>query len=263
VIRANNETEFVAAFDRIRAMLRRAPDLRVQQEEQHHWLHVERYIEGREFALEGIVTHGKLRVLAIFDKPDPLDGPFFEETIYVAPSREDAAVQSEIVDAAGRAVRVLGLRHGPVHAEMRVNREGVWMLETAARPIGGLCARALRFRGKPELTLEELILRHALGEEIDEAELAGPACGVMMIPIPKGGIYESAEGVERAAAVAGIDDVVITATPGQKMLQLPEGSSYLGFIFARGKTPNAVEESLRRSHIELQFHIATALETLT
>jgi hypothetical protein len=146
---------------------------------------------------------------------------------------------------------------------MRVNREGVWMLETAARPIGGLCARALRFRLGSEIPLEELILRHALGEDVSAAELCGPASGVMMVPIPRGGVYESAEGVERAEAVPGIEEVIVTAKQGQRLIPLPEGSSYLGFIFARGESAEAVEDALRRSQAELRFHIATALETIT
>ena len=262
VIRANDEGEFASAFHRIRTLLQKAPDLRVQRDEEHRWIQVERYIEGREFALEGIVTGGRLQVLALFDKPDPLNGPFFEETLYVTPSREDAATRQAIGDAASRAVRALGLGHGPVHAEMRVNREGVWMLETAARPIGGLCARALRFRLGAEIPLEELILRHALGEDVSAAELCGPASGVMMIPIPKGGVYESAAGEDRAAAVPGIEEVIITAKPGQRLIPLPEGSSYLGFLFARGQSAAAVEEALRQAHAELRFRIATALEMI-
>src|SRR5438477_2457998 len=175
VIRANNPTEFACAFERIARM-----------GERH--LQVETYIPGREFAIEGLVTNGRLQPLAIFDKPDPLEGPFFEETLYVTPSREPAEVRTALVETAARAVRALGLTYGPVHAELRYNAEGAWMLEAAARPIGGLCARALRFGSWP---LEELILRHALGEDVGQARLAGPASGVMMIPIPKGGIYES------------------------------------------------------------------------
>jgi hypothetical protein len=156
-------------------------------------------------------------------------------------------------------VRALGLRHGPVHAELRHNPEGAWMLEMHARPIGGLCARTLRFEGGT--SLEELILRHAVGEDVSTARPLSGASGVMMIPIPKGGIYESVEGTERARAVEGIEDVIITAAPGQRFVPLPEGASYLGFLFARGRSPRAVEESLRRSHAELRFHIATALQT--
>lgn len=246
VIRADNPDEFAAAFRRIGKIGER-------------YLQVEGYIPGREFAVEGLVTDGRFHALAIFDKPDPLEGPFFEETIYVTPSREPDAIQQELLDTTARAVRALGFLHGPVHAELRHNAEGAWMLEMHARPIGGLCARSLRFQGG--MPLEELILRHALGEDVSSAQLAGGASGVMMIPIPKGGIYERVEGVERAAAVPGIDDVIVTATEGQRLIPLPEGSSYLGFLFARAESPDAVEAALRRSHAELRFHIATALET--
>jgi biotin carboxylase len=253
VIRANNPAEFVAAFERIRKI-----------GEKH--LQVESYIPGCEFAVEGLVTEGRFQPLALFDKPDPLTGPFFEETIYVTPSREPAAVQQALIETTARAVRALGLRHGPVHAELRYNEQGAWILETHARPIGGLCARALQFKltpaGMPVL-LEELILRHALGEDVSTARLDGPASGVMMIPIPKGGIYQSVDGAERAAAVPGIADVAITAKVGQRLVPLPEGSSYLGFIFARGESPEMVEARLRQSHAELHFHIATALETFS
>jgi biotin carboxylase len=261
VIRANNQAEFVAAFERIRALLEKNPDLRRLRQRA---LQVESYIEGREFAIEGLVTNGSFQSLAIFDKPDPLTGPFFEETIYVTPSREPAATQEALLDAAGRAVRALGLRHGPAHLEMRWNEEGVWMLDAAARPIGGLCAKALRFRlAGGSAPLEELVIRHALGEDVSGARLEGPASGVMMVPIPKGGIYESVEGLERARAIPGIEDVIVTAKPGQRLVPLPEGSSYLGFIFARGNSGREVELALRRSHTELRFHIAAALETLS
>jgi biotin carboxylase len=259
VIRANNQAEFVAAFGRIRALLEKNPDLRRLRQRA---LQVESYIEGREFAIEGLVTNGVFQALAIFDKPDPLTGPFFEETIYVTPSREPAATEEALLDTARRAVRALGLYHGPAHLEMRWNEEGVWMLDAAARPIGGLCAKALRFEfGGTSAPLEELVIRHALGEDVSGARLEGPACGVMMIPIPKGGIYESVEGVERARAVPGIEDVMVTAKAGQLLVPLPEGASYLGFLFARGNSAQEVELALRRSHAELRFHIAAALET--
>lgn len=247
VIRADNHEEFAAAFRRIGKIGER-------------YVQVESYIPGREFAVEGVVTAGEFQPLAIFDKPDPLEGPFFEETIYVTPSRESAEVQEALIAATSRAVRALGLRHGPVHAELRYNQDGAWMLETHARPIGGLCAKALRFDGG--MPLEELILRHAVREDVSRARLDGPASGVMMIPIPKGGIYQSVEGTERAAAVPGIEDVIITAKGGQQLIPLPEGSSYLGFLFARGDSAAEVERALRQSHAELRFHIATALETL-
>jgi biotin carboxylase len=246
VIRANDAREFAAAFQRIKRM-------------GEYDLQVERYIEGREFAIEGLVTEGRFQALAIFDKPDPLEGPFFEETIYVTPSRETVAVQAELLATTGRAIEALGLRHGPVHAELRSNSHGAWILEIAARPIGGLCARVLQFEA--DTTLEELIIRHALGEDVSGARLAAPAAGVMMIPIPKGGVYQSVDGMDDALAVSGIDDIVITAKEGQLLLPLPEGASYLGFIFARGNAPEEVESAIRKAHAKLRFRIATALET--
>jgi biotin carboxylase len=253
VIRADNPAEFVAAFERIRRI-------------GEAYLQVESYIPGREFAVEGLVTEGRFQPLALFDKPDPLTGPFFEETIYVTPSREPEVVQQALIETTARAVRALGLRHGPVHAELRFNEAGAWILETHARPIGGLCARALRFSLTPAASpvpLEELILRHACGEDVSTARLEGLASGVMMIPIPKGGLYQSVDGAIQAAAVPGIEDVVITAKVGQRLIPLPEGSTYLGFIFARGPSPEMVEARLRQSHAELRFHIATALETFS
>ena len=251
VIRANNRAEFVAAFGRIAALLA-DPDIARLHDEQNRFIQVESFIEGREFALEGILSEGRLRVLALFDKPDPLDGPYFEETIYVTPSRERAETQRDIVRTTERAIQALGLTGGPVHAEMRVNQRGVWMLEVAARPIGGLCARVLP-------GLEELILRHAAGEDVSSFPMPSDAAGVMMIPIPREGIYASTEGLEEARSVAGVEDVIITAKEGQKLVPLPEGNSYLGFIFARAKAPLEAERALRDAHAKLKFEIATAL----
>ncbi len=247
VIRADDARAFVAAFERIRKMGERE-------------LQVESYIPGREFAVEGLATNGEFRAIAIFDKPDPLEGPFFEETIYVTPSRESDDVQREIIGTVAQAVRALGLKHGPVHAELRYNAEGAWMLEAHARPIGGLCAKALRLTGG--VPLEEAILRHALGEDVSGLRLEEGASGVMMIPIPKGGVFHSAAGIEEAERVCGVDDVIVTAKTGQRLIPLPEGASYLGFIFARGAGPAAVEKALRVAHGKLRFEIATALETL-
>ncbi len=251
VIRANNPAEFTAAFRRIGKI-------------GEHDVQVETYIPGREFAIEGLVTAGKLQPLAIFDKPDPLEGPFFEETIYVTPSREAAAVQQALLDTTAQAVAALGLRHGPIHAELRYNQEGAYMLEVHARPIGGLCARALRFtagEGAESMPLEELILTHALGADVSAARLEGGAVGVMMIPVPGPGLYRSVSGMEEARAVTGIEDVIITATEGQQLVPLPEGSSYLGFLFARTETPEVAELALRQAHAALKFEIAAALET--
>jgi len=235
-----------------RALLGGEPDQEIQAED---------FIPGREFALEGLITGGRLQVLALFDKPDPLDGPFFEETIYLTPSREPAAVRNAVFDTTQRAVAALGLTDGPIHAEMRVNDAGVWMLEVAARPIGGLCSRVLRFNS--DTSLEELILRHALGENVSSYCLAPGAHGVMMIPIPRAGIYIDVSGLGQALQVAGIEDIVITAKPGQMMVPLPEGASYLGFIFARGSTADCVNSVLRQSHSLLQFSFATSLPVVS
>jgi hypothetical protein len=264
VIRANNPAEFIAAFERIRRILEQ-PEIQQFHEDLHRAIQIEEYIEGREFALEGLMTRGKLDVLAIFDKPDPLEGPFFEETIYVTPSRESDAMQGAIVETTRKGVRALGLYHGPIHAEMRVNAEGVYMLEIAARPIGGLCARALRFEGSltlKEISLEDLIILHAIGEMPESLVAAPPASGVMMIPIPGMGIYESVSGVESARNTAGIDDVVITAKQGQRLVPLPEGASYAGFLFASGADPASVEDALRKAHSQLKFKIFASLDIL-
>ncbi len=255
VIRANNPAEFTAALARIRAIVKDESDRAIQ---------VESYIPGKEFALEGIMTQGELRVLAIFDKPDPLEGPFFEETIYVTPSRESPATQQAIVETCRKAVCALGLRHGPIHAEMRVNHEGVFMLEIAARPIGGLCARVLRFlRPSGEaIALEELVILHAVGRMPDKLPSASPASGVMMIPAPGAGVLERVDGVEAARAAPLITGLEITAKLGERLVPLPEGASYPGFIFAEGPDPFSVENALRRAHSELRFLILSALPTL-
>ncbi len=257
VIRADGPDEFVAAFRRIAALLR-TPEIRVLGEEAHDWILVEGFIEGREVALEGILDKGRLRLLALFDKPDPLDGPYFEETIYVTPSRLEPEVQAGVLEAAERAARALGLVHGPIHAELRVGSAGPWVLEVAARSIGGLCSRVLRFG--TGISLEELIIRHAFGMDIGPFHREESAAGVMMIPIPQAGIYRHVEGMEEALRTAGIEEVTISAKEGQKILPLPEGSSYLGFIFARGSSPQQVEDALRQAHKALRFEIAPILD---
>jgi phosphoribosylaminoimidazole carboxylase (NCAIR synthetase) len=265
VIRADDPAGFRAAAERIRGILDE-PAIRRHRDPADRFLQVEAFIPGREFALEGIVAGGQLHTLAIFDKPDPLDGPFFEETIYVAPARISAAAHAAIVETAQRAVAALGFTDGPVHAEMRVNSDGVWMLEAAPRPIGGLCANALRFTAgaaTDPASLEELILRAALRDTHPAAwRLADTATGVMMIPIPRDGIYAGVGGVDRAAAVAGIDAVEITAKEGQRMRPLPEGASYLGFLFARADSPAQVELALRRAHTCLDFDLRPILPVL-
>jgi biotin carboxylase len=250
VIRAENAAELRAALRRIAALLS-DPDLAARGGPLSRSALVEDFIPGREFALEGLLTRGELRVLALFDKPDPLDGPYFEETLYVTPSRLPGEVQAEISATAANAARALGLREGPVHAELRVNDEGIWLIEMAARSIGGLCSRTLRFGAG--ISLEELILRRALGRDVTALERHPRPAGVMMIPIPGAGILEEVRGKEEAARVPGIEEVAITAHPGRKLIPLPEASSYLGFLFARAETPEEVEQALRQAHRKLEF----------
>jgi biotin carboxylase len=218
---------------------------------------VEDYVPGVEVALEGLLDAGRLHVLALFDKPDPLEGPFFEETIYVTPSRLPRDAQERVRAAAGRAAAALGLREGPVHAELRLNAEGPWLVEVAGRSIGGLCSRTLRFG--VGASLEELILRQALGLGFETTPRDGRAAGALMVPIPKPGILRGVGGLEAARAVPLVEDVEITARLHYPLVPLPEGDSYLGFVFARGEKPAAVEQALRAAHALLRFEIAPVL----
>jgi biotin carboxylase len=260
VIRANSPAELVDAFDRVKRLLDSA-DVRELRDPGVEEVLIESYIAGHEYALEGVLEHGHLRTLAIFDKPDPLEGPYFEETIYVTPSRANVDTQDAIRTAVADAADALGLYHGPIHAECRVVHGRVFVLEVAARPIGGLCARALSFVGPSDQTtgLEELLLLHATGESLAMWHREPGASGVMMIPIPSGGIYRTVNGVDEARQVPGVWDVRITAKPDQHLVPLPEGSSYLGFIFARGDDPREVEQVLRQAHSCLAFTIDRAL----
>src|SRR5216110_2726755 len=252
VIRADTPAEFVAAFERIKRILEQAAPA-------SRSLLVEEFVPGREVAVEGLVSKGALQVFAIFDKPDPLDGPFFEETIYVTPSRLARTTQQEIAACAQAAVDAFGLRDGPIHAEVRHNDRGAWLIELAARPIGGRCSGALRFEireagsGKRETSLEEIIIRHALGMELPTLEREGQASGVMMIPVPGAGVLRDVRGVGAAQAVPLVEEVVITMHPGQPLVPWPEGSRYPGFIFARGGTSEAVEAALRAAHAQLEL----------
>jgi biotin carboxylase len=255
VIRANDAEEFVMAFWRLKRLL-----VSEGSATDTTSFLVEDFIPGSEVALEGILTHGQLKVLTLFDKPDPLDGPFFEETIYVTPSRLSASIQEEIARCVATAAASLGLREGPVHAELRVNEQGPWMLEIAGRSIGGLCSTILEFGAG--MCLEELILRHALGEEIAEIEREQQAAGVMMIPIPAAGLLKGIHGVAEARQVPLVTGVEITAKLNYSLVTLPEGASYLGFIFARGERPVDVEAAIRQAHSLLRFEIRPELPIL-
>jgi biotin carboxylase len=252
VMRVDNPDEFIVAFERLVSILRESGLDEASDAARHHIL-VESFIPGVEVAVEGLLVGGELTVLAIFDKPDPLDGPFFEETIYVTPSRHPAAAQQAIIQTTRQAVEALGLTEGPIHAELRVNEEGPWIIEVAPRSIGGYCSRALRFGAGT--TLEELILQRALDQPLASTDPATPASGVMMIPIPKAGILCDIEGLEQARSLSGIDEIRITIQVGREVVPLPEGSQYLGFIFAREKTPEQAEAALREAHRRLEFVI--------
>jgi biotin carboxylase len=214
---------------------------------------IESYVPGKEVAVEGMLRGGDLEILALFDKPDPLEGPFFEETIYVTPSRLADATQGAIKEVTNRAIAAIGLTEGPVHAELRVDDGDVWMLEIAARSIGGLCSRSLRFGFGA--TLEELILRHALGLPLRERGREWAASGVMMIPITAAGVLRRIGGQEAARAVPGIAGLDITIGRGRPVTPLPEGDRYLGFLFARRESPEEVEGALRTAHGLLEIEI--------
>ena len=259
VIRADNAEQFAAAFQRIRALLQ-MPDIRMMKEDAADWILVESFLEGSEVALEGILDRGVLKVLALFDKPDLPEGPYFEETIYITPSRLPEPVQTEIARVTERAIQAIELFHGPIHAELRLTLQGPRILEVAARPIGGLCSRSLRFG--TGISLEELIIRHALNLPIASFCREQAASGVMMVPIPAAGVLVEVRGQEEALRTPGIEEIRITAKLQQKLVPWPEGSSYLGFIFARSSSPAEVEAALRSAHRKLQFVIAPTLPVL-
>ena len=252
VIRADNSSEFSSAVARINQILS-MPSIRRRGGSAARQLIAEEFIPGVEIALEGLLDKDALKVLAIFDKPDPLNGPFFEETIYVTPSRLPNSVQARAAEATLAAARAMGFVRGPLHAELRINEKGPYVIEVAARAIGGLCSRSLRFG--QDLALEELILMHAVGMDTWTIEREPRASGVMMIPIPRGGVLSAVNGLAEARAVASIDDIIITAHITQEIVPPPEGASYLGFIFSRADTPDAVESALRTAHGKLEFVI--------
>ena len=252
VIRADGHNSFVVAFQRIRDIL---SDLKAESESARTIL-VEQYVPGGEVALEGLVDDGNLRVLALFDKPDPLEGPYFPETIYVTPSRLSGVTQDQIARTTQDAVSAMGLRDGPIHAELRLSESGPVIIEVAARSIGGLCSRVLRFGAG--VSLEELILRHALSLPITSFEREAQPAGVMMLPIPgeRPGRLEAVDGIDAARSLPEILDVTLTVPIGERVVPLPEGNRYLGFIFARAETADTVEQVLREAFALMNFVIA-------
>jgi biotin carboxylase len=260
VIRADDPATFTAAWRRIEAILIRArAERRPATARALTHLLVEAFVPGAEVALEGLLRGGSLETLALFDKPDPLDGPFFEETLYVTPSRHPRGLQDEVERVVAAAAAALGLSEGPVHAELRLGPSGPVVLEVAARSIGGLCARTLHFGAG--VSLEEVIVAHAMGLPAAALHRETAASGVMMLPIPRAGVLHRVAGLDEARAVPGVVDVVVTVPTGRAVEPLPEGDSYLGFAFARGDTPAEVERALRTAHALLRFEIRQALAT--
>jgi biotin carboxylase len=256
VIRADSPAALAAAITRIAAILR-SPDVAQRRDPDLDRLLIEEFMPGPEVALEGLLQRGHLHLLALFDKPDPLDGPFFEETLYVTPSRHPAPLQDAAARAVAAGCAALGLVEGPVHAELRLSPDGPRLLEIAARSIGGLCGRALRFG--VGITLEELVLRHALGETHDPPPREHQAAGVLMLPIRQRGVLEKVRGIPEAKAVPFVEDVVITAHLREELVPLPEGGSYLGFAFARAPTPEQVESALRSAGAEIDSVVTPRL----
>lgn len=252
VIRADDAAQFRAAHARVCAILKEAEG--TTHGAPPRFL-VESYVPGPEFALEGLVLDGRLHVLALFDKPDPLEGPYFPETIYVTPCRRPPDVRHALEQCVQSAVRGLGLTRGPVHAELRYNEAGPWLIELAARPIGGRCGQMFRLGPAGDTSLEQLHLAHALGLRDDVPALAPGAHGVMMIPIPKAGIFQGVRRVEAARRLPGITDIAVTLHRGARVRPLPEDARYLGFIFARGETPGEVEAALRSAFSALEISV--------
>jgi biotin carboxylase len=244
VIRVDDDIQASAAAERVRAIVGPGEPILV-----------EGFVAGAEVAVEALLVDGVLEVLAVFDKPDPLDGPFFEETIYVTPSRQPAPILASLAATVTTAAAAVGLREGPVHAELRVGADGrLVVIEVAARSIGGLCARALRFGAG--VSLEEIIVRHAVGAGLDGLRRETQASGVMMLPIRAAGMLEKVSGQTEALAVDGVVGVEITISAGRAVVPLPEGDRYLGFVFARGPTPADVEFALRRAEAALDVVVS-------
>ena len=253
VIRADSAGELVAAIERVRAILSR--EYGSPSELSRH-VQVEDFVPGQEVALEGMLRAGRLAVLALFDKPDPLDGPFFEETYYITPSRHPAGQQERLVQRVQQACTALGLREGPVHAELRIHAGDGVIMEVASRTIGGDCARLLQF-GTGQ-GLEDLVISHAIGQPLPVSPQDGGA-GVLMIPIPRAGVLRRVEGIAAARAVPHVEDVMISLRDGYELVPLPEGASYLGFMFARAPSAAQAEAALREAHAKLRIVTAPVM----
>jgi biotin carboxylase len=245
VIRANNAEEFISAAQRVRNIIAEQSDVELRR-----YALVEAYLPGTEVAVEGMLDNGQFQLLAIFDKPEPLEGPYFEESYYITPSRLPTETQNLIAQCTREACAAYGLQQGPVHAELRLHDNEAWILEVAARTIGGQCARLLRYGTGHDL--ETLVIAQAVGKTLPHKK-TDEAAGVLMIPIPRGGILRRVEGLGAARRVPGVVDIEISVREGYELIPLPEGAAYLGFIFAQAASPTAVEQALREAHNHLNI----------
>lgn len=253
VIRVNDEQELAQAVARIKTMLANEQHIEACVRET---LLLEEFIPGKEVAIEAMLHNGELEILTIFDKPDPLNGPYFEETYYVTPTSFSVKTQQAIKQTVTTACAAYGLTEGPVHAECRINEQGVWLIEVAARTIGGMCGRLLSLG--TGYSLEELVLLHAMGErtEVKSLNENEKGLGVLMIPIPKAGVLKRVEGLLEAQRIPFVTEVSIEVRDGYELIPLPEGSSYLGFIFSQAPTVGEAEQALRSAHDCLNIVIA-------
>jgi biotin carboxylase len=250
VIRVDDEHACLQAIERIKRILATEEQLPIDETNK---LLVETFIPGHEIALEGLLRKGDLELLTMFDKPDPMQGPFFEETYYITPSSHSDEIQQAALQTVQAACRAYGLVEGPVHAELRISDEGIWIIEVASRTIGGECARMLTYGTGYDL--ETLVIKKALGEKV-EVELQDEALGVLMLPIPGAGVLRRVEGLQAAQKVAGVEEILISVREGYELVPLPEGGSYLGFIFARASSPRLVEAALREAHSKMDIIVA-------
>ncbi len=256
VMRADDAAELAQRFTRLRDLLE-DPEVAAKDPDAANSVLVEQFVPGAEVAFEGLMTGGELRTLALFDKPDPLDGPFFAETIYVTPSQLPAVARAAVEQTVAAAAQAIQLVEGPVHAELRLGPDGPVVIEVAARSIGGLCGRALKFGAG--IALEELIIAHAIGRDLGAPRREDRASGVLMLPAEQAGVLRSIDGVAAAEAVDGVREVAITARVGDTLVPLPEGHAYLGFIFAAGEAPDAVVDALRAADRALTFRVSAKL----
>jgi biotin carboxylase len=251
VIRVDDRPGLLRAGQRIRRALESDPGCVGSPEGRP--LLVEEFVAGPEVAVEAVLVDGALRVFAVYDKPEPLDGPFFEETVYTVPSELDEGRLSQVSATVQDATRALGLTNGSVHAELRLGGARPYVIDLASRSIGGRCSKVLHFRSGR--SLEEIVLLAALGDDLGELELESGARGVMMMPIPRAGTVRSVAGQREVLSRPGIDGVELSVPLGGPVVPLPEGDRYLGFIFAHGQDTRAVTAELRAAYQDLRIVI--------